>query len=420
MRGNKVKSGLIIALACLLVVGLGACAGQAEEGQSQLVEVSRGDLMITVSADGNLSFVRDRKLTFGITGTIAEVNVEEGDWVSQGEVLARLDTTALELAARVAEVDVEIAEANYVKLTYPYTYSTFAFDVPTALAALADAKRELNKAVEALEIGLSFDQYWVVWRELEQAEDKLTEAIQRLARGRGEDVFTSGILNVADFWTVRAAQLTMEKAQVALDVANNDLEKAVMVAPFDGVIAVVNVKEGDSLSAMDYATRTIIELIDPTSMELSAEVDEIDIPYVELGQKAIIGVDALPRVQLEGEITSVSPLATEESGLVLYKIKVSFEVPEGSGLKAGMSATADIIIAERSGVLLVPNRAIGEDSRGNPAVKVVVDTQIEERAVVIGISDGSQTEIVSGLNEGEVVVVEKRSSFQPGGFTLGE
>jgi HlyD family secretion protein len=404
MRRNRVKLGLILVLACLLLVSLSACAGPPKEGQSQLAEVSRGDLTVTVSADGNLSFIKDRKLTFGISGTIAEVNVEEGDRVSQGKVLARLDTTSLELSVKAAQVDLDIAETNYNKLTYPYNYATFALDIPEALADIADAKVGLSQAEKSLEIGLSYDQYWQVWEGLKKARDKLTEAAQRLARGRGEDVFESGILSVADFWTLRAAQLGVEGAQVALDMANDDLKKAVMVAPFDGVIATVDIKEGDSLSAVDYATRTIIELVDPAKMELNAEVDEIDIPSVKLGQRAIISVDALPDLQLEGEVTSVSPVATEESGLVVYKIKVGFEVPEDSGLKAGMSATADIVISERSGVLLVPSRAIGEDSQGKPVVKVVANGRIEERAVVVGISDGSQTEIISGLNEGEVVV----------------
>jgi RND family efflux transporter MFP subunit len=419
MIRNKVKSVLIIALACLLAVGFSACPGQVEEGQGQLAEVVRGDLLVTVSADGNLSFVKDKKLTFGITGTIAEVNVEEGDWVSQGTVLAKLDNTSLELVARAAEVDLEIAETSYRSLTYPYTYSTLAFDVPAALASIADAKEGLEKAWESLDMELSFEQYWKVKQGLEQAEEKLTEAAQRLARGRGEDAFASGVLNVADFWTIRAAQLGVDRAQVALDMANDDLAKAVMVAPFDGIIALVDIKEGDSLSAMDYATKTIIELVDPTEMELSAEVDEIDIPIVQLGQRAVIEVDALPGVQLEGEIKSVSPLASEESGLVLYKIKVGFEAPEGSGLKAGMSATADIIIAERTDVLLVPSRAVGEDSQGNLVVNVLADGQVEERAVVIGISDGYDTEILSGLEEGEVVMVERKSS-SIGGFTFGE
>jgi HlyD family secretion protein len=409
MRRNRVKTVLMLALVCLFLVSLSACGGSPQEGQSQLVKVSRGDLAVTVGADGNLSFVKDRKLTFGVSGTIAEVDVEEGDRVSEGAVLAKLDATSLELAAKAAQVDLEIATNSYTRLTYPYTYSTFALDVPAALASLADAQRELKKAKESLEIGLSYEQYWQVWQGLDQAQTRVTEAEQRLARGRGEDVFSSGILSVANFWTLRAAQLGMEKAQVALDLANNNLAQAVMVAPFDGVIAAVNIKEGDSLSAFDYATRTIIELVDPSSMELSAEVDEIDVPSVALGQRAIISVDALPGAQLEGEVTSVSPVATEESGVMVYKIKVSFTAPEGSGLKAGMSATADIVIEGRSGVLLVPSRAVGEDSQGNPAVEVMVNGKVEERAVVIGISDGSQTEIVSGLNEGDTVVIEKKA-----------
>jgi multidrug efflux pump subunit AcrA (membrane-fusion protein) len=142
-------------------------------------------------------------------------------------------------------------------------------------------------------------------------------------------------------------------------------------------------------------------------MELDAEVDEIDIPGVRLGQRAVISVDALPDLQLEGKVTSISPLSTEKSGVILYKVKVGFDVLENSGLKSGMSATADIIFTKRSNVLLVPSRAIGQDSSGNPMVKVMVDEQIQERPVVIGISDGYQTEIVDGLDEGEVVVIER-------------
>jgi len=170
---------------------------------------------------------------------------------------------------------------------------------------------------------------------------------------------------------------------------------------------------------MDYATKTIVELIDPSSMELKAEVDEIDIPGVRLWQRAIISVDALPDLQLEGRVTSIYPLPFEESGLILYKVKIGFDVPEYSGLKAGMSATADIIISKRSNVLLVPSRAIGQDSSGNPMVKVMVDEQIAERLVVIGISDDYQTEIIDGLNEGEVVVIERKVKPESAGGFFG-
>ena len=422
---KKIKLGLILALACLLLVSLSACGGQEDEIEQQLFEVTRGDLVLTVSADGNLSLPRHQKLTFGIAGTVAKVNVEEGDRVTEGQVLASLDTASLELAIRTAEIDLEMATDNYRKITYPYTYSTLTLDVPASLALIGGAQRELDEALEVMQkLGqsreqYSWEQYWDVWHNLKDAQDNLVKARENLARGYGQDVIATGILRPTDFWTLRAAQLAMEKAQLALDNANNDLEKAVIIVPFDGVIAAVDIKKGDSLSAMDYATKTIVELIDPSSMELKAEVDEIDIPGVRLWQRAIISVDALPDLQLEGRVISIYPLSIEEAGLILYKVKIGFDVPEYSGLKAGMSATADIIISKRSNVLLVPSRAIGQDSSGNPMVKVMVDDQIEDRLVVIGISDDYQTEIVAGLNEGEVVVIERRVKPESAGGFFG-
>jgi multidrug efflux pump subunit AcrA (membrane-fusion protein) len=95
--------------------------------------------------------------------------------------------------------------------------------------------------------------------------------------------------------------------------------------------------------------------------------------------------------------------------VVLYNVKINFDVSEHSPVKIGMSATADIIIDKRSNVLLVPDRAIQKDSQGNPVVKVMINGQIQERQVVTGISDGLKTEILSGLREGEVVVIETKT-----------
>jgi RND family efflux transporter MFP subunit len=215
------------------------------------------------------------------------------------------------------------------------------------------------------------------------------------------------MVRLADYWTLREAQLGMEKYQLALDEANNDLEEAVIVATFDGVVASVDVKEGAIIPAPTLTLQTIIHLIDLTTMELTAEVDEIDIALVKPGQEAIIEVDALPALQLDAEVISISVLPEVEEGVVLYEVMIGFDVPEGYELKVGMSATADIIIQGGSGVLLVPNRAIEYDSQGNPIVRVMVNEESEERSVVVGISDGYYTEIVDGLSEGEIVVIER-------------
>ena len=390
----------------LMLVGLGAC-GQADENQYQLIEVVPADLMVTVSGSGNIEVSNEAYLAFGVGGTVGEIYVEEGDEVTQGQALASLDTTSLELAVKTAEVNLELAACDFREITHPYTYHTLVLDIPASTAAIGDAQRQLTEAQEALEIGLSYEQYWEVWNQLRDAQDNLIEAKANIARGYGADVFGSGMVPLADYWTLRAAQLGMEKYQIALDEANNDLEEAVIFAPFDGVVASVDVKVGDVIPTPTLTLTTVIHLIDLTTMELTAEVDEVDIAVVEPGQGAIIEVDALPALRLDAEVVSISLLPKVEEGVVLYEVKIGFDVPEGCKLKVGMSATADIIIHGGSGVLLVPNRAIEQDSEGNPVVKVMVNEQIEERPVVTGISDGYQTEIVDGLDEGEIVVIER-------------
>ena len=406
--GFKMKNWGIVAVLVvgLMLVGLGAC-GQADENQYRLVEVVPGDLMVIVSGSGNIEVSNEAYLAFGVGGTVGELYVEEGDEVTQGQALASLDTTSLELAVKTAEVNLELAAVDFRKITHPYTYHTLVLDIPASTADIRDAQRQLTAAQEALEIGLSSDQYWEVWNQLRKAQDNLVEARANLARGYGADVFGSGMVPLADYWTLREAQLGMEKYQLALDEANNDLEEAVIVATFDGVVASVDVKEGAIIPAPTLTLQTIIHLIDLTTMELTAEVDEIDIALVKPGQEAIIEVDALPALQLDAEVISISVLPEVEEGVVLYEVMIGFDVPEGYELKVGMSATADIIIQGGSGVLLVPNRAIEYDSQGNPIVRVMVNEESEERSVVVGISDGYYTEIVDGLSEGEIVVIER-------------
>ncbi|MFC2014062.1 efflux RND transporter periplasmic adaptor subunit [Chloroflexota bacterium] len=424
---KKFKLGLILTLACLLLVSLNACGSQADTIEQQLVEVTQGDLVLSVDADGNLSLPWHRQLAFGTSGTVAKINVEEGDTVTKGQLLASLGTISLELAVKTAQIDLEKATDNYRKLTYPYDFRTWSLDVPASVARISDAQQELDGAVETMqELGLSreqydWEQYWDVWHRLKRVQDDLLAARENLIRGYGQDVFESGILSMTDRWTLRAAQLETEKAQITLDNAQSELEKTVIIAPFDGVIAAADVKEGDKLSSFDYATTIVLELIDPSIMEIKADVDEIDIPIVEVGQRAIIRVDALPDAQFEGKVSYIYPLPIEESGVIFYEVKIGFDVPEGSGLLAGMSASVDIIITEQSNVLLVPSRAVEQDSSGNPVVRVMIGEQVEERSVVIGVSDGYQTEIVDGLDAGEVVVIERRvKSETSGGGLFGQ
>ncbi len=399
------KSWRIIAilLLCLVLAGGGACQDEPEEAEWQLVEVVRGDLTVIVSGSGNISVSQDASLAFGTGGKVDKVYVEEGDKVSSGDVLAKLDTSVLELALAQAELTLSTAEYNLDKAQQIYTRP----DLNAARAAVSNARSYLRYAELVLATEANSLEQIEFWEnEVYQAEVNLAAAEQRL-----EEMLAGG-----ESAEVALRRLEVEAARKALEQAQKELDEATITAPFDGLVGAIYVKEGDIIPPPTMAPTVAIYFITPTSMELSAEIDEIDIAEVRVGQRAIIEVDALPALQLEGTVNLISPVPIIEAGLVLYEVEIGLAIPPDSKVRVGMSATADIIVQQRENALLVPDRAIGHDSQGNPMVRVKLDGQIEERPVVTGISDGFQTEILDGLGEGEIVVVEKRAKPEPTGM----
>lgn len=429
MKKLLVKVSLV-AIAVIMVVGVAGCFGQSQEAGQQQVEVTRGDIAVTVPADGNLTIIREQELSFRTGGTIAGITVEEGERVREGEALARLDTVDLErniatagLAVEMVAIDLEIVTNSYRRITYPYTYRTYALDIPESMVAINDARREVGDAQEALAAGMDAVNYAEAQRRLKAAQDDLIKAVEKLARGQGPDIFINITSSVAgqefdlpwvDFWTLRSAQLSMEKAEIALKKAENDLDQArdeldktMIIAPFSGTVTEVNAEEGDTVSTAVFASTVIFKLVDTDHLELKATVDEIDIDQVTVGQKADLNLDALPDEAFTGVVTFIDPLSLMEGGIVVYEVTIRLDNAAALGLKEGMTAEADIIIEERTNVLLIPERAIFDDDSGNSVVKVLVGEEIEEREVSVGISSGLEVEVTGGLSEGEVVVIER-------------
>ncbi|MCK4331549.1 MAG: HlyD family secretion protein, partial [Dehalococcoidia bacterium] len=128
---------------------------------------------------------------------------------------------------------------------------------------------------------------------------------------------------------------------------------------------------------------------------------------VKVGQKAIVTVDALPDEEFSGKVTFISPFGTEETGVVEFAVTISLE-PAEVELRGGLTATADIIVEKYENVLLIPNRAV-KGLVGDYWVEVVIDEateEVEKRQVVLGAQDAKFTEVISGLEAGEKVMVE--------------
>ncbi len=343
----------------------------------------------------------------------------------------------LTLAVLDAEIALESTRYNLEKTQDLYTWS----DIKIAQADADEAKRYVEHATTMLGYYSPGNPGYDSWQEvLVHAQARLNTADERLAamvagNDSAELVIKKKQIEAAEITlaqarkdfddldrnvalkeievaaakeTVTKAELALSYAEQALELAQKSLDNAVMnlaeatiKAPFDGVVAGIYADEGDIVAAAS----PVIHLVDPTALELIVAVDEMDIPRVETGQKAEIHADALPDTTVSGTVSAIFPAPVNATGLVMYNVRIVPEITGTTTLKIGMRTSADIIVAEKSGVLKVPARAVSPDAQGGYTVSVRVGNRTEVKPVTVGISDGRFTEITSGLNEGETVVV---------------
>ena len=399
----KRRLTLIITI-CLVGIGtvLGiVLAGCASPGAAppDIAVVTRGDIVRTVLVDGNLEMPHKADLSFGTTGTVTEVLVDEGNNVTKGQVLARLDARSLELSVEIAQAQYETAQINLMKTIYPHYTTKWGRDMPGVWLALDEAQDNLTQAQELLDEG-----------KIEEAQVLLNLIEGNLSKAEEKSLASPWQLP----WEVKSLELQVDIARANLDAAKLNLEKAVIVAPFDGVVADITITEGKDVPTATLATPAI-SLVDTSEIEMPGFIDEIDITMVQPGQEANIILDALPDEEVKGRVAFISPVGTIQAGVVSYDTTITLEnsIEE---LRDGMTATAEVIIERRDDVLFIPNRAI-RGTWENPTVLVLVDEQGEEREITLGLTDGINTEVLSGLEEGEEVELPA-SGERPDGFFM--
>jgi len=474
---KKLITGIVAGMALVALLGVTACdslGGGEDRVSQQLVQVTRGNLELSVTGNGKIETSREARLTFGSAGKVAEIMVEEGDRVAAGTVLAKLDDSSLELVLNqaqlaVTQAEVVLTQAQLAKTTAEYNLKNTRESEDALELALLNAEIGLDTAQASLDAGIMSVDYTAARAELNKAQAWYDYVLRMTQESTASDVddwllaldraeerveaaqanynnvlagFDSSLVNLkkkqveaaemaveqarknidklnesielqelqvtATEQTVKQAEQALGLAKRSLDDAQRQLDEAAITAPFDGVVAMVLAKEGDIIPSPSMAPTTIVHMINPDYLELVIDIDEIDIPLVELGQKAVIDLDALPNVSFTGEVTAVYPVPMEVGGIVLYKTRISMDAPEKSGIKVGMSASATIVAESQENVLIVPSRAITRNEAGQTIVKVKQDEEIQERVVVVGLDDGLRAEIVSGVSEGETVVVEVR------------
>jgi RND family efflux transporter MFP subunit len=211
----------------------------------------------------------------------------------------------------------------------------------------------------------------------------------------------------------RDYNINVHTALINLERTKQALLKTELIAPFDGEVVDVNLHEGDMITQRYSVTGLpidtyVLKLADTSAARMTGTLNEIDAGKVSKGQKAKVLVDAFPGKVFNGEVKFISPYGTLQTGTATYNVEIALDPNDATYLTGGLTATAEILVDSHKDVLLIPNSAL-HLQEAESWVYVVKDDKsglIEQRQVQVGLQSQTQSEILSGLNEGEEVLLK--------------
>jgi HlyD family secretion protein len=216
---------------------------------------------------------------------------------------------------------------------------------------------------------------------------------------RGQQSIDSAITSLnSKPYDLASSQASVDNAASAVETAQNNLTNAVVTAPTAGVVASIASQAGET------AANPFMVLANTTALILHGTIGESDVAKVKLGLVANVAVDAVTAAgRMTGRVTSLDPLATIQSGVPVYGIDVTIDLPNAQ-VKPGMTGTATVIIASKQGVLTVPNLAI-HTAANRRYLQVLKDGEAVDTDVTFGIANDTMTEVITGVAEGDLVVL---------------
>ena len=356
----------------------------------QTVSVNRCDVEQTVTAPGNLVNVNQADVLMPATGRLSAVSVRVGDSVRKGQVLADLDpvtTTQAQLDLLEAQEELDKLQKRRTSLDYPRATDDFIKDLRKQLKAAKQAVSELNDASRGAEDPMLRSQ---LLANLTTAKENQKSLESRL------NWYTS---NPTESEIV-AADSELALAQAKYDAAKALLESLQIKSPISGIVFETSAEAGQT-----YQGETaLFKIGDPKALEVVANVTEEDYPIISVGQTVEVYFDARPEVTVQGKIDRIIPKRIE-GDRPRYNIYITLnEVPDG--LADGMTSDAAITIAERTGVLCLPRSVVRASGVDEVSLKVWTNQTTETRTVTIGLRGDSDVEILSGLSEGEQVIIQ--------------
>ena len=389
---------IIISIIALVLVGGGygvyaALKPSHDIDPSKLAEVERGDLARVVVATGKIQPRSKVEVKSKASGMVKQLFVDYDDKVKQGQVLAELDKVQLQAIVHEAQANYQAAQAardSAVATLERNKVDAEGPDVPFL-------KLNMERAEQMYKDGVMSKSF------VEDAEKNYQLALNKQMSAQRS-------LSVARA-EIAKAEAQVAQAKASLENAEEDLRNSTIVSPIDGLVLSRDVSVGDGVSSiliLGSQATLVMTLGDTSEVYVQGKVDEADIGKVYLGQPARIVVESFKDKKFTGKVTRISPFGKEKDNVTTFEVRVSISNPTGE-LKANMTANAEILLEEKKNVLMVPEASLIYDKDRNASVELPdakADNGKKKIPVKLGISNGVKTEIVSGLNEKQQVILQ--------------
>ena len=381
------------ALVLIVVLASAALRPNHAIDPDKLATVDRGDIARSVVATGKIEPLTKVEVKSKASGIVEKLLVDAGDRVRAGQVLAELDKEQLQAAVGEAQANLEAAEAGKQAAEASYQKNIVDAQGPDVPFLKSDMERAQT----------SYKQGLIALNAMQDAEKNYQLALNRQVSAERNVLVSKAGVAEAD------AQIAQSKA--ALENAQENLEYATIESPIDGEVLSRDVEVGDAVSSilvLGSQATLVMTLGDTSEVYVKGQVDESDIGKVYLGQPARIVVESFKDRKFQGRVTKIAPLGEEKDNVTTFEVRVSIVNATGE-LRANMSANAEIILEEKKNVLLIPEGAVIFDKDKNTLVEIPdakSDTGRRRVPVKLGISNGVKAEVLSGLKQGQQVVLQ--------------
>lgn len=352
---------IVVLVGVAAVIAVLAIASKKKPISVEIATALRGAVKDEISSSTAGEVMAERKATVRaeISARVLAVKHKRGERVATGDVILQLDTADLDARLRQSQATLE---AQRAQLAQAQAHAEAARHTAAREKTLVDRGAESPRV----------------------AEDAETAAREAEAAARG-------------------ARAGIEQNEAAVQVAKVARSHGTLTAPFDGLLSDVFVDPGEQAQV----GMALFEIVDDSSLHVEATIDEADIARVKVGQAASLRLDALPKHPIAGVVSKLDPtVRTDPKGARTLRLEVAVSDlanARGAGVRPGMSANVDVVVAEKDNVLHLPtNVVIGRGTKRS--VYVIEQNVARERNIEIGISSWERTEVVSGLREGERVV----------------